>query len=131
LIICGTGFRLAMKRPSIFSLFALFTTGFTSVFFISLLGLANSLMWPALWPLALADLGRYTKTASSMLIMGLAGGALIPLLYGKLADIYTPQKAYWILIPCYAFIFYYALSGHKIRTISSVNKAIPQTQTII
>jgi MFS transporter, FHS family, L-fucose permease len=114
----------------VFSLFALFTTGFTSVFFISLLGLANSLMWPALWPLALADLGRYTKTASSLLIMGLAGGAMIPLLYGKLADIYSPQQAYWILIPCYAFIFYYARSGHKIRMNSNA-EIISQPQTTI
>lgn len=112
----------------VFSLCALLATGFTSVFFISLLGLANSLMWPALWPLALANLGRYTKTASSMLIMGLAGGALIPLLYGKLADIYTPQQAYWILIPCYAFIFYYALSGHR-AGMNNNSRQIPQTQT--
>ena len=106
----------------LFSLAALFTTGFTSVFFISLLGLANSLMWPALWPLALADLGRFTKTASSLLIMGLAGGALIPLLYGKLADKYSPQQAYWILLPCYAFIFYYAFAGHKVRSNNNIVK---------
>lgn len=106
----------------LFSLAALFTAGFTSVFFISLLGLANSLMWPALWPLALADLGRYTKTASSLLIMGLAGGALIPLLYGKLADHYTPQQAYWILLPCYSFIFYYAFAGHKVRSNNNLGK---------
>lgn len=113
----------------LFTLAALFTTGFTSVFFISLLGLANSLMWPALWPLALAGLGRFTKDASSLLIMGLAGGALIPLLYGKLADIYSPRDAYWILIPCYAFILYYAIAGHKVSADTKENfKLVPQTQ---
>lgn len=112
-----------------FSLGALFTTGFISVFFIALLGLANSLMWPALWPLALDGLGRFTKTASALLIMGLAGGALIPLLYGRLADIYSPQQAYWILLPCYAFIFYYALAGHKVRAFGKKNqKLITQTE---
>jgi MFS transporter, FHS family, L-fucose permease len=112
-----------------FSLAALFTTGFASVFFIALLGLANSLMWPALWPLALADLGRFTKAASSLLIMGLAGGALIPLLYGRLADIYSPRQAYWILLPCYIFIFYYALAGHKVRTANNSDPK-PNRQTL-
>ena len=99
----------------IFSLIAILTEGYTSVLFIALLGLANSLMWPAMWPLALADLGKFTKIGSSLLVMAIAGGALIPLLYGRLADIFNPQQAYWILIPCYLFIFYYAMWGHKVR----------------
>ncbi|MDQ3292466.1 MAG: sugar MFS transporter [Bacteroidota bacterium] len=100
----------------IFSLAALFTDGFVSVLFISLLGLANSLMWPALWPLALADLGRFTKIGSSYIIMAISGGAIIPLLYGKLGDIINLQQAYWIMVPCYLFIWYYAVAGHKIRS---------------
>lgn len=99
----------------IFSFAAIFTNGYTSVLFIALLGLANSLMWPAIWPLAIADLGRFTKIGSSLLIMAIAGGALLPLLYGRLADVFNPQQAYWILVPCYLFIGYYAISGHKIR----------------
>jgi fucose permease len=99
----------------IFSIVAMITHGYTSVLFIALLGLANSLMWPAIWPLAIADLGRFTKIGSSLLIMGIAGGALIPLLYGRMADLLTPRQAYWILGPCYLFIFYYATSGHKLR----------------
>jgi len=99
----------------IFSLIAILTHGYISVLFIALLGLANSLMWPAIWPLAIADLGRFTKIGSSLLIMAIAGGALLPLLYGRLADIFSPQQAYWILLPCYLFIFYYATWGHKIR----------------
>jgi glucose/galactose transporter len=99
----------------LFSLGALTTSGFTSVMFIALLGLANALMWPAIWPLAISGLGKFTKTGSAVLIMGIAGGATLPLLYGKLADIWHPQQAYWILIPVYLFIGYYAIKGHKQR----------------
>lgn len=99
----------------LFTLAAIFTDGFVSVLFISLLGLANSLVFPAIWPLAIADLGRFTKIGSSFLIMAIAGGAVIPLLYGYLADKINPQQAYWIMIPCYLFIWYYAVAGHRIR----------------
>ena len=87
-----------------------------SVFFIAMMGLANAIMWPAIWPLAIDGLGRFTKIGSSLLIMGIAGGALLPLLYGRMVDLFSPQQAYWILIPCYLYIFYYALSGHKLRS---------------
>lgn len=99
----------------IFSLAAIFTDGFTSVLFISLLGLANALVFPAIWPLAIAGLGRFTKVGSSLLIMALAGGAVLPLLYGWLADVIDPKQAYWILVPSYLYIWYYATSGHKAR----------------
>jgi FHS family L-fucose permease-like MFS transporter len=84
-----------------------------TVLFVALLGLANALVWPAVWPLALAGLGKFTKTASALLIMAIAGGALIPLLYGKLAVSYSTQTAYWICVPCYLIIMYYAFIGHK------------------
>jgi glucose/galactose transporter len=101
----------------IFSIIVQLTTGYTSVLFIALLGLANALMWPAIWPLAIEGLGRFTKTGSALLIMGIAGGALLPLLYGRLADISSigHQRAYWILIPCYLYILYYSLRGHKMK----------------
>lgn len=98
-----------------FSLAALFTQGYTSVLFIALLGLANSLMWPAIWPLAIAGLGRFTKIGSSLLIMAIAGGAVLPLLYGRLGDRFNLQQAYWIMVPCYLFILYYATWGYKRR----------------
>lgn len=97
------------------SIAAVLTTGYASVLCIALLGLANSLMWPAIWPLAITGLGRFTKTGSSLLIMGIAGGALLPLLYGWLADIIDSRQAYWIMVPCYVFIWYYAVAGHKVR----------------
>jgi MFS transporter, FHS family, L-fucose permease len=100
----------------LFAIGAIVTEGYTSVLFIALLGLANSLMWPAIWPLAIADLGRFTKIGSSLLIMGIAGGAILPLAYGALADSFDPQQAYWIMVPCYLFILYYAAAGHRVRT---------------
>lgn len=87
-----------------------------TVFFLALLGFANALVWPAVWPLALEGLGKYTGTGSALLIMGIAGGAIIPLVYGALAEGGNSQTAYWIILPCYAFIFYYALWGHKLRS---------------
>jgi MFS transporter, FHS family, L-fucose permease len=101
----------------IFTLITLTTSGYTSVMFIALLGLANALMWPAIWPLALEGLGKFTKTGSALLIMAIAGGALIPPFYGRLADLPSigPQMAYSIMIPCYLFILYYSLKGHKVR----------------
>ncbi|NVO02226.1 MAG: sugar MFS transporter [Bacteroidetes bacterium] len=99
----------------IFSICAIFTQGFTSVFFIAILGLANAIMWPAIWPLAINGLGRFTKIGSSLLIMAIAGGAVLPLVYGKFADIFTSQNAYWIMAPCYLIILFYAVKGHKLR----------------
>lgn len=84
-----------------------------TVLFVALLGFANALVWPAMWPLAISGLGRFTKTGSAMLIMAIVGGALLPLIYGKLAVNFSTQSAYWICIPCYLVIMYYAFIGHK------------------
>lgn len=104
----------------IFSIAAIYSQGFMSVFFIAILGLANAVMWPAIWPLAINGLGHYTKTGSAILIMGIAGGATLPFIYGKLVDISSVgnQSAYWLLIPCYLFILYYAIKGHKVKYIA-------------
>ena len=98
----------------IFSILALVTHGYASVFCIALLGLANALMWPAIWPLALNGLGKFTKIASSLLVMGISGAAVIPPLYGHFVDLYSAQTAYLILLPIYLFILYYAAWGHKL-----------------
>jgi FHS family L-fucose permease-like MFS transporter len=97
----------------ILSAVAILTTGYVSVAAVALLGLANSLVWPAIWPMALAGLGRFTKIGSSLLIMGIAGGAIVPLAYGALAQLLNPSHGYIILIPAYLIILYYAVSGHK------------------
>jgi MFS transporter, FHS family, L-fucose permease len=86
-----------------------------SIWFVVLLGLANSLVWAGIWPLALDDLGRFTKLGASVMIMGLCGNAIMPLFYGHFADLYDVRQAYWVLIPCYSYLVFYAFYGHKIR----------------
>jgi glucose/galactose transporter len=100
----------------IFILMGLITSGFMSVMFIALLGLANSLMWPSIWPLAISGLGRFTRIGSSMMVMAISGAAVIPLVYGRIADISTPKIAYWIVIPIYLFILFFAVRGHKMKS---------------
>lgn len=100
----------------VFGCIAIFTDGFISVLSISLLGIANALVWPAIWPMALAGLGRFTKVGSSFLIMAIAGGAVIPPVYGYLADNWNSQQAYWILIPCYLYILFFATKGYKVKS---------------
>mgnify|MGYP002855491886 CR=1 FL=1 len=85
-----------------------------TVLFVCLMGLANSLIWPAIWPLALDGVGHHTKTASALLIMAIAGGAVMPLILGKLNDVIGFQQAYWITIPCYAIILCFALFGYRL-----------------
>jgi glucose/galactose transporter len=105
--------KLSSVMGLIFISLALLTKGYVSVIFIALLGLANSLVWPSIWPLALNGLGRFTKIGSSFLIVAVGGGALLPLLYGWLADKFSPHQAYWVVVPCYLCIWYYAKAGHK------------------
>lgn len=102
----------------IFSVLAFFTTGYLSILFIALLGLANSLMWPAIFPLAIDGLGRFTKIGSALLIMGIAGGAIIPQMYGWLIDndgmAWNSQTAFfWCVLPCYIYILYFSILGHR------------------
>ncbi len=86
-----------------------------TIVLIAFLGFANALVWPAVWPLALDGLGRFTAKGSALLIMGISGGAVLPLVYGGLAGHYGGQQAYWMMIPCYIIILFYALKGYKIR----------------
>lgn len=86
-----------------------------SIWFIALLALGCSLMWPALWPLAMTDLGKFTKQGSSLLVMAMAGGAVIPWLFGVLKDSFNMQQAYWICLPCFIIILLYGTTWYKIR----------------
>ncbi|MFT5760053.1 MAG: FHS family L-fucose permease-like MFS transporter [Alteromonadaceae bacterium] len=86
-----------------------------TITFIALLGFSNALVWPAIWPLALKGLGKFTSKGSAVLIMGISGGAILPLAYGLLSDTINGQSAYWIMIPIYLFILFYAVIGHKVN----------------
>ena len=108
--------RICAMLGIVFSIAAYFTGGYASVTFIALLGLANSLMWPAIFPLGISHLGKFTKTGSAIMIMGIAGGAIWPMIYAYLKDNLKLdfQLAYFIaVIPCYLYILYFAVSGHK------------------
>jgi MFS transporter, FHS family, L-fucose permease len=111
-----TALKISAMLGVIFTLMAIFTQYKTSVLFVALLGFANALAWPAIWPLAIHNLGKFIKTGSSILIMMIAGGAILPLAWGKLSDVfsYHPQNAYWLSIPCYLYILFYAIWGYKI-----------------
>ena len=86
-----------------------------SIWFVVLLGFANSLVWAGIWPLALDGLGKFTKLGASILIMGLCGNAIMPLFYGYFADVFDVRTAYWVLFPCYLYLVYYAIHGHRVR----------------
>ncbi|WP_435355002.1 sugar MFS transporter [Emticicia sp. SJ17W-69] len=112
-----TWLKLSSILGIIVTILALFTTGFSSVLCIAVLGLANAIMWPAIWPLAIDGLGKYTKIGSAWLVMMIAGGAILPLVYGSLSDfLKNSQLAYAIMIPLYGFVLYYAMIGHKKKT---------------
>ena len=91
------------------------TVPYTALF-VALFGLANALCWPAIWPLAIHNLGKFIKTGSALLIMAIAGGAILPLIWGKLSDHYGTQNAYWAAIPAYLFILFYAVRGYKLKS---------------
>lgn len=87
-----------------------------TILFIALLGLSNSLIWPAIWPLAIHNLSRFIKTGSALMIMAIAGGAILPLLWGYLSDAWSARQAYWIVIPSYLIILLYAFYGYNIKS---------------
>jgi glucose/galactose transporter len=87
-----------------------------SIWLLVILGLSNSLMWSAIWPLALNGLGRFTKMGGSILIMGLCGSAIVPIFYGYFADKFSPHIAYWVLVPCYIYLLFYAFYGYRIKS---------------
>ncbi len=116
--------RICTLLGTIFTLLIIFTHGQVtflghttdiSIWFVVLLGLANSLVWAGIWPLALDDLGRFTKLGASVMIMGLCGNAIMPLFYGHFADVVNVREAYWVLLPCYLYLVFYAIKGHKLR----------------
>ncbi|GEP96581.1 glucose/galactose MFS transporter [Chitinophaga cymbidii] len=99
---------------TLLTLLAVFVPGQTSIVFIALLGFANAMLWPAIWPLALRGLtGALLNRGSAILIMGIAGGALLPLVYSWLSHISNDQLAYLLLVPCYLFNVYYQISRTK------------------
>jgi MFS transporter, FHS family, L-fucose permease len=99
----------------LFTTLAAMTSGYNSVLFIALLGAANALMWPAIFPMAIDGLGKFTKIGAALLVMGIAGGAVLPQVYALLVRSLSSQAAFFIsTLPCYLFILFYGLKGHRI-----------------
>lgn len=109
-----------------------FSEGFTSVLFMILMGFGAAMLWGTIWGLALQNLGSFTKMGSALLLMSVIGGGIFPLLFGSLIDNNPdwPQTAVLILVPCYAYLLYYALAGHKIREWNSRASTTSKVDTI-
>ncbi len=109
------GLKYSAILGVIFTIGAWLTHGYVSVGFVAALGLANALMWPAIFPMGIRGLGKFTETGSALLIMGIAGGATIPLLFSHLKETYDFQLVFFMLmIPCYLYILYYSIAGYKV-----------------
>lgn len=110
------GLKISAITGIVFTICAFVTHGYTSVIFVALLGLSNALMWPAIFPLAIAGLGRFTKIGSGLLIMGIVGGGILPLLYSYLKDkmgLSNSLSFFVCMLPCYLYILYYAAYGYR------------------
>lgn len=120
----GNALRICTLLGALFTLLIIFCSGQVSflghdtdisIWFVVLLGFANSLVWAGIWPLALDGLGRFTKLGASVMIMGLCGNAILPLFYGHFADVYSVRQGYWVLFPCYLYLIFYAFHGYRIK----------------
>ena len=94
---------------------AILSTGYVSSSSLSIVGLCTSVMYPILFTLSIKNLGAYTKTGSSLIIMSIVGGAIVPPLMGLISDMYSIRFAFLLPVLCYAYILYYAQKGHIIR----------------
>ncbi|KAF1707425.1 sugar MFS transporter [Pseudoxanthomonas sacheonensis] len=98
-----------------FSIAAMFTDGYLSVAFVAALGFANAIMWPAIFPLAIKGLGRFTEKGSALLIMGIAGGAVVPQLFAHFKELFDFQVVFAVLmVVCYAYVLFFARRGHRV-----------------
>lgn len=122
-LIISLGIVLADFNVTIFG-----HTANISIFLLCALGFPNALIYAGIWPLSIHGLGKFTKTGSSLLIMGLCGNAILPLVYGYFADLYNLRLGYWILTPCFVYLIFFALKGHKIN--SWRRKNIPAIQDV-
>ena len=87
-----------------------------SIFFLCAIGFPNAMIYAGIWPLSIKGLGKFTKTGSSLLVMALCGNALMPLAYSSLSGLVGLQNAYWVLVPCFLYLIFFATIGHKITS---------------
>ncbi|MBP1673702.1 MAG: glucose/galactose transporter [Bacteroidetes bacterium] len=94
---------------------ALTSTGIVSIIAVILLSFTNAILWPAIWPLSIQGLGRHTKLGSAFLIMAIAGGGVLSVIYGRFSVLCNPQTAYSILYVAYGFMLFFVTIGCKIK----------------
>jgi MFS transporter, FHS family, L-fucose permease len=122
------GLSISAVLGVVFAFAAFLTSGYVSVGFVAALGLANALMWPAIFPLAIRSLGRFTEKGSAILIMGIAGGAILPNVFAHLKEHFDFQAVFLaITVPCYLYILYYGLKGHR----AGLREAAPQGRSAL
>lgn len=110
-----TAFIINILLAIALTVVALTTQGLLAIVAIIMLSFTHAIMWPAIWPLSIHNLGKHTKLASAILVMAIAGGAIMPLFYGKLSDIYNPQIAYALLFVSYIYLMFFATIGCNIK----------------
>jgi FHS family L-fucose permease-like MFS transporter len=96
-------------------------TGATAVWMIVAIGFFHSLMFPTIFALSLETLGRHTKLGASLLVMSIVGGAIIPAVMGRISDLSSIQTAFIVPLVCYAYVFYFAVRGHRPRPIEATS----------
>ena len=115
----------------VLAVLAIISTGNSSIVFVALMGFANAILWPAIWPLALKGIGRHTKKGSAMLIMAVSGGALIPILFGKMLDAPNPANAFLVAIACYLVTGMYSAWGHRISSWKGINAQLAKPKAAL
>jgi FHS family L-fucose permease-like MFS transporter len=119
------GFFIGQEKPAktlmtfgllgiIAMLVGLFTTGIVSIYAFLSGGLFCSIMWPCIFALSITGLGKYTSQGSAFLIMMILGGAVIPPIQGKIADLWNIHSSYWVTVVCFAYLVYFAI---KVKSI--------------
>jgi FHS family L-fucose permease-like MFS transporter len=119
----GSAIMQKIAPPRLLSLFAggsllcllvvLLRSGEITVWAIVLVGFFHSIMFPTIFALSLKNLGPYTKLGSSLLVMAIIGGAVCPLIMGRISDMSNIQYAFVVPLICHAYVFYFAVSGYK------------------
>lgn len=123
-LILSSLFSMGLVLLAMYTVDGTFSKEFPVVCF-ALLGFSNAAIWPAIWPLAIDKVGRHTEKGAALLVMMIVGGAVLPPLYGKLAAaIGSDIRAYWIMIPCYLYLLFYALWGSKPQRITGADNTV-------
>ena len=98
---------------AICGLVAVTKTGMISVWAVVLIGFFHSIMFPTIFALSIKNLGPFTKRGSSLLVMSIIGGAIIPAVMGRISDLSNIQRAFIVPLLCYVYVLYFGVSGYK------------------